>query len=268
VQDPGVMCLCYSAWGLWQLGYPDQAIARAKQVVGLAETLNHPFSMGEAYGFSTAVHHFRGEDEQALQCVQRAIAICEDGGYAVWLAHAKLMHGRIIAGRGDTEAGIEEMRRAYEMWAATGAVVTTPFYLAMQAEGLALGGRPDEGLLLLRRAYDIVCRYGERYYEAEVMRLLGELTLSSAAPRDPDAAAAAERWFLGALESASARELHSMTLRAATSLARLRIAQGRAEEATQMLQTAHDRIHEGATTRDLRAASALLHEIHLLGYIH
>jgi class 3 adenylate cyclase/predicted ATPase len=264
VQDPGVMCLCYSAWGMWELGYPDQAIARAKQVVGLAQTLNHPFSMGEAYGFSTAVHHFRGENEQALKCAEQAIKICEEGGFAVWLAHAKLMRGRILAEHGDPAAGIDEMRQAYEMWAATGAVVTTPFYLAMQAEGLGLAGSPDDGLALLRSAYDIVCRYGERYYESEVMRLLGELTLQSGARRGVDTTADAERWFLQALESARVRELRSMTLRVTTSLARLWVAHGRTAQAMRLLQLARDSIDEGAETRDVRAASALLKDIHLL----
>jgi tetratricopeptide (TPR) repeat protein len=59
VQDPGVMCLCYSAWGVWELGYPDEAMKRANEVIALAHALDHKFSIGEAYGFCTAVHFFR-----------------------------------------------------------------------------------------------------------------------------------------------------------------------------------------------------------------
>jgi tetratricopeptide (TPR) repeat protein len=263
VQDPGVMCLCYSAWGKWQLGYPEQALALASKAVALSEEMNHRFSMGEAFGFRTSVHHFRGESDEALACAERAIEICEDGGFAVWLAHAKLMRGRIVAERGDTAAGIEEMRRAYDMWTATGAVVTTPFYLALQAEGFALAGRPDDGLVLLQRAYDIVRKHGERYYEAEIMRLFGELTLQSAALRGIEASAEAERWFLGALESAQLRQLRSMMLRSATSLSRLRRTQGRAAEAYWVLASAFEWFQEGADTRDVRSARALLGELAL-----
>ena len=105
------------------------------------------------------------------------------------------MRGRIVAERGDAQAGVEEMSQAYAMWAATGAVVTTPFYLALQAEGLALAGRPDEGLTLLRRALGIVTQYGERYYEAEIRRLIGELMLQSATlhGRDESGEAGQER---------------------------------------------------------------------------
>ncbi len=261
VQDPGVMCLCYSAWGKWQLGYPDQALARARQAVVLSEALKHKFSMGEAYGFCTSVHHFRGESAQAIECAERAIEICEDNGFAVWLAHAKLMRGRVVAERGDAEAGVAEMSQAYDMWAATGAVVTTPFYLAMQAEGLALAGRPDDGLALLHRAFDIVCKYGERYYEAEIRRLLGELTLQSAVLRGRDESGEAERWFLGALAFAEEKQLRSLSLRSAISLGRLRLAQGRSAEALRILQPAYEWFEEGKGTRDLELARTLIENL-------
>ncbi len=217
--------------------------------------------MGEAYGFCTAVRHFRGENAQALQCADRAIEICEDNGFAVWLAHAKLMRGRIVAELGDAEAGIAEMSQAYDMWAATGAVVTTPFYLAMQAEGFALAGRPDDGLALLERAFGIACKCGERYYEAEIRRLLGELILQSAALQGVDRNKEAERWFLGALEVAKAKQLRSLGLRSAISLGRLRMAQGRSAEALQLLQPQYAWFTEGESTRDLGTARAMIESL-------
>jgi hypothetical protein len=96
VQDPGVMCLCYSAWALWQLGFPDQALARVLAVVDRAEQLKHKFSVGEAYGFRAAIQHFRGENKQRCGA-EHAIEVCEDGRFAVRLAHARLMHGRVVA---------------------------------------------------------------------------------------------------------------------------------------------------------------------------
>lgn len=251
VQDPGVMCLCYSAWGKWELGYPDEALRRARQVVALAEKIDHRFSMGEAWGFCTTVHYFRGEYEEALRCAERAIEICEDGGFVVWLAHAKVMHGRLVAELGDSDAGVAEMREAYQMWSSTGAVVTQAFYLAMQAEGLALAGKPDEGLTALDIAFDIVQKVNERYYEPEIRRLHGELTLQSATAHRRDASGEAEQWFTGALKLAREKELHSLALRSAMSLAMLWEAQGRAGESTALLETEAAWFSEGFATRDL-----------------
>jgi class 3 adenylate cyclase/tetratricopeptide (TPR) repeat protein len=258
VQDPGVMCLCYSAWALWQLGFPDQALQRVLAVADKAEQLKHKFSVGEAYGFRAAIQHFRGENEAALQSAERAIEVCEDSGFVVWLAHSRLMHGRVVAELGDRAAGIEEMRQAYDLWAGTGAVVTTPFYLAMRAEGLALVGRTDEGLALLEHALAIVNRGGERYYESEVRRLIGLLIMQGAAKAGLDRSAEAESWLVEAHRCANSRKLRSLGLRCAISLAELWLSQGRRSEAFEVLEPAYHSIGEGAGTRDLVRARELL----------
>ncbi|MDP1535332.1 MAG: hypothetical protein Q8L92_17275, partial [Rubrivivax sp.] len=258
MQDPGVMCLCYSAWGRWELGFPDDALLRAHRVVALAESLQHKFSLGEAHGFAAAVHHFRGESAQALDAAARAIEICRDGGFAVWLAHAKVMHGRALVELGEVEAGVDEMRLAYGMWVATGAVVTRPFYLALRAEGLARAGRPGEGLDLLELGLALVQRHGERYYEAELRRLSGELALQAGQMAGTDRRDEAETWFAGALALAQRQQLHSLALRSATSLARLWVSQGRHEDARRVLQPALHAVGEGQGTRDPQQAAALL----------
>lgn len=254
VQDPGVMCLCYSAWSLWQLGFPDAARERVLAVVAQAEATQHRFSLAEAYGFHAAVLHFRGENREALASAERAVAICEEHGFAVWLAHARVMRGRIAAELGDVVAGIEEMRQGHECWADSGAVVTIPFYLAMRAEGLALARRHEDGLALLEQALDIVNRTGERYYEAEIRRLIGTLGLQSALRAGLDRSAEAEDWLLQALAGARSRQLASHALRAALDLGELWQAQGQGERALQTLGPACAAIRGGAGTRDVVAA--------------
>ncbi|MBS0450632.1 MAG: AAA family ATPase [Proteobacteria bacterium] len=262
VQDPGVMCLCYSAWSLWELGFPDEALSRVMTVTAHAEHIQHKFSMGEAFGFRAAVQHFRGENEPALASANRAVEICEDGGFTVWLAHARVMRGRALAELGETESGVEEMRQGYELWAESGAVVTSPFYLTMRAEGQALCRRPEDGLVLLEQALAIVTRTGERYYEAEIRRLIGQLTLQSAVAGGLDRAAEAQAWYQQALQCARSRELASLYLRAATSLAELWESQGQnKDEAIELIECACRSIQGGKGTRDLINAQARLQSL-------
>lgn len=249
VQDPGVMCLCYSAWGLWELGFPDRALQRAVRVVELAGSLGHRFSMGEAAGFRTTVHYFRGEFEEARLWAGRAIEICEDAGFVVWLAHAKVMYGRVLAELGEPDAGVAEMRSGYDLWASTGAMVTRPFYLAMQAEGLAIARRPEEGLALVDQALELIGANGERYYEAELLRLRGELLLQQSA-RAPAAVQEARRWLEKGLQSARDRGLKSLALRSAISIARELAAAGEGEAALRTLAPALDALTEGLSTAD------------------
>jgi tetratricopeptide (TPR) repeat protein len=256
VQDPAVMCLCYSAWSLWQLGFPDEARRRVDAVVAQAEALRHRFSIGVAHGFRASVLHFRGENREARQAAERAIRVCEDNGFAVWLAHAHVMHGRIAADLGDVAAGVEEMRQGFEAWGDSGAVVTSPFYLALRAEGHALDGHPETGLALVEQALAIVERTGERYYEAEIRRLAGQLTLRSAVRAGLDRGAEAERWIRQALACAQSRQLASLGLRAAMDLADLWHARGRTAEALATLSAACGAIEGGAGTRDVDRARA------------
>jgi predicted ATPase len=169
---------------------------------------------------------------------------------------------------GDRAAGIDEMRQAYDLWAGTGAVVTTPFYLALRAEGLALDGRADEGLALLEHALAIVNRGGERYYESEVRRLIGLLIMQGAARAGLDRSAEAESWLREAHDCAQSRKLRSLGLRCAISLADLWLSHGRRSEAIEVLEPAYHSIGEGAGTRDLVRARELLAAVRREQVVH
>jgi class 3 adenylate cyclase/predicted ATPase len=261
VQDPGVMCLCYSAWGQWELGHPDDALARIGRVQQLARTLDHKFSLGEAFGFAANVHRYRGEHAQALACAEQAIAICDEGGFAVWLAHAHVMHGWLQCERGLHDEGVAEMREGLALWARSGAVVTRPLYLTLLAEGLARGGDLAQGLARLDEAMGIVQAHGERYYEAEVRRLIAELTLRRDGPLQPAARRAAEQGLQAAHALAMQQHKRGFALRSATSLARLWHEDGRTREARQLLAPAFASFTEGLDTLDLRQARDLLHSM-------
>lgn len=254
VQNPAVMCLCYSAWGLWNHGLADTALARIAQVLQLAEASAHRFSIGEAHAFAASVRHFRGETEAALRHAEQCIAVCEEGGFAVWLAHARIMRGRLWCEQGRVQDGVQEMQAGYAQWVRSGAEVTRPFYLAMQAEGLALAGDLPQALAVVRDALARVERTGERYHEADLHRLHGELLLRE----DPAATQAAEASLQQALAFARTQQTLGFELRAACALARLWLGHGRAAEAQALLAEVLSRCTEGQDTRDLRVAQALL----------
>ena len=98
---------------------------------------------------------------------------------------------------------------------------------------------------------------GERYYEAEIHRLKGELLLQ----QNSDNQAEAETCFHHALEIARNQQAKSFELRAATSLARLWQQQGKRQEAHDLLAPVYGWFTEGFDTADLKDAKALLHEL-------
>jgi len=105
----------------------------------------------------------------------------------------------------------------------------------------------------------IVDKTGERYWEAELHRLEGELTLQqSSVPRLESRVREAEGYFLKAIEIAQKQQAKSLELRASMSLARLWQSQDRKAEAHKMLSEVYNWFTEGFDTKDLQEAKALL----------
>jgi predicted ATPase len=94
----------------------------------------------------------------------------------------------------------------------------------------------------------------ERWWEAEVNRLAGEIALMLP---EPDGAKA-EAYFERALAVARKQQAKSWELRAAMSMARLWRDQGKRDEARELLAPVCVWFTEGFDTLDLKEAKALL----------
>jgi len=108
-----------------------------------------------------------------------------------------------------------------------------------------------------------VGKTGERYYEAELYRLKGELTLAQSRVQGLASSVQkeAEECFQKAIEVARKQQAKSLELRAVMSLSRLWQQQSKKEEARQMLAEVYGWFTEGFDTADLQEAKALLAEL-------
>jgi predicted ATPase len=98
----------------------------------------------------------------------------------------------------------------------------------------------------------------ERWNEAEVHRVAGEIALKSPVPD----AVKAETYFERALAVARQQQAKSWELRAAMSMARLWRDQGKRDAARDLLAPVYGWFTEGFDTLDLKEAKALLDELH------
>ena len=129
-----------------------------------------------------------------------------------------------------------------------------PYVLTLLAEALAQDGQLEEGGRLLAEAQTLLETTGERWWEAEVHRLRGELLLRHTSPDTSQA----ETCFHQALAVARRQQAKSLELRAAMSLARLWQQQGKQQAAHTMLAEVFHWFSEGFETADLQEAKALL----------
>jgi predicted ATPase len=175
--DNGVAGLGYVTWVLWQLGYPDQALQRAQAMLLRARQSAYPLSMAWALNAAAWHHQARREGRQAQEQAETEIVLCHEQGFSQLGAVGTIARGWALAVQGQAEEGIGQMRQGLADHRATGAEIGRPRYLALLAEAYGQAGQAAEGLRVLDEALKTAHDTGERFYEAELYRLKGELTL-------------------------------------------------------------------------------------------
>ncbi len=175
--DPGVFGLAYAAWVLWGLGSPDQGLQRSQEAVTLARELAHPHSLAAALGFAAWFHQFRREGRLTHEQAEAAITLATELGFPYWVVSGTILRGWALAEQGHGAEGIAQMRQGLAAYQAMGAEYMRTYFLALLAEAYGKAGRIEDGLATLAEALMGVEKSGERFYEAEVYRLKGELLL-------------------------------------------------------------------------------------------
>jgi predicted ATPase len=146
---------------------------------------------------------------------------------------------------------------AFADFAATGNTSGVTGRLWLIAYCCQRAGELDEALELLAKGLDAAKATGERYYEAELLRLKGELLVA----HRPALSHEAEACFQRALVVAREQEAKLFELRASISLARLWRDQGKRDEARDLLTPVYGWFTEGFDTLDLKEAKALISRV-------
>jgi predicted ATPase len=271
----GVVGLSCTSLALWSLGYPDQALHHLQEALALAQEHSHPHSVVFALNHTATLHQLRGEEQAFRERVAAGIALATEQGFPLWHARGTVLAGWALATGEQDTAGIAQMRQGLAAYRATGTEIELSYYQALLAEACGQTGQTAEGLRVLGEAVATVTKTDERFYEAELYRLQGELLLQAerqasgkAEPKQnaagvPRAACdvPAEECFWHAIAIARHQQAKSLELRAAMSLARLWQQQGKRAEARELLAPIYGWFTEGFDTADLQEAKALLKEL-------
>jgi TOMM system kinase/cyclase fusion protein len=255
--DLGVWCLSYVAWHFWLLGYPEQALTRSREAITLAQELAHPHSLASALDYASFVHCYRREGHATQELAEAGMALAREHGFPQFVALGMIMRGWALAMQGQGEEGVAQLHQGLAAFRAAGAEISRSRDLGLLAEASGEVGQTEAGLSVLAEAFAVVDSTGERYWEAELYRLKGELLLA----RSGEQHAEAETCFQQALDVSHRQEAKSLELRAATSLARLWQRQGKRADARELLAPVYHWFTEGFDTADLQEARALLGEL-------
>jgi predicted ATPase/DNA-binding winged helix-turn-helix (wHTH) protein len=194
-----------------------------------------------------------------VAAAEHAIAVMSDWATrldaTMWRMIATCWKAVLRIERGEFAQGVELLSSALKACEQSGWQMVYVQFLGCLAQGLAGLGDFEQAAGKLERAIAWADDKGEAWCRAELLRMKGELTLRQSGIA---CAIEAEDYFHAATEIAREQGALLWELRAALSLARLRIAQGRRDEARQLLAPVYNRFTEGFDTPDLRASRALL----------
>lgn len=246
---------------MWYLGYSEQALKSSGKAITLAQELSHPHSLALVLHYAAWLHQYRREEQATQERAEELIALSSEQGLPFLLAWGTMYQGWALAQQEQEEEGIAQIRQGLAASRAMGAGVGVPYWLALLAELYGKVGQVEEGLPLLTEALTVVDKTGERFYEAELYRLKGELSLQSNVQSPESRVKEVEECFLQAIEISRRQQAKSLELRAVTSLARLWQRQGKRIEAHKLLSEVYNWFTEGFDTKDLQEAKALLEEL-------
>jgi predicted ATPase len=239
------------------LGYPDAALADAERGLKDAREIRHAASLMHTLANTPPTLIQCGSYEAASELLNELGLLANEKGASLWKASAAISRGRILALTGEASDAVQMITSGLTAFRATGATIWEPENLSYLAGAYAKCGRFDEATRSIGEALTVAETSKERWSEAEINRVAGEIALMSP---EPDAAKA-QTCFERALTVARKQQAKSWELRAAMSMARLWRDRGKRDEARDLLVPVYGWFTEGFDTRDLKEAKALLDEL-------
>ena len=216
-------------------------------------TVVQPYSRAILLGLTYRIHAIRRDARRLIETASMYANLTDEQRYRHFGAQSMVFHGWALAFNGEAARGLELASAGVARCRAIGFSCWLSLFLTMLAECHVQAGDPQSALQCLAEAAAPVESTGERFLEAELHRLQGEIGLAAGGePRDT------EDCFARALDVARSQEARLLELRAATSLTRLRQNQSRQAEAQNVLTPIYRRFTDGFELPDLRAAKAAL----------
>jgi class 3 adenylate cyclase/predicted ATPase len=254
-QDVRVAILSYRSFALWMIGYPKAALADAENALKDAREIGHAATLMYALFHGPLTHILCGNYLTATAEADEAVALADAKGALVFKALGMLTKGYSLVPTGKAADAIQVIAAGITALQTTGAALWAPLSLSYLATAHAELGQFNEASRCIGEAMTAMETTKEKWWEAEVNRVAGEIALLQAD------AAKAESYFERALAVARQQQAKSWELRASMSLARLWRDQGKVQQARDLLAPVYGWFTEGFDTRDLKEAKGLLEEL-------
>jgi predicted ATPase len=255
--DTGATALSTRSNVLWTLGYPEVALADTEQALSRAREIGQAATLLNTLAVTLWPLVLCRNYEAAKAQLDELRSLAEQKGAGQWKAVGILAGGGISAQTGRPADAVQAITSGLAAYQVTGATLLVPCFSSYLAKAHAETGHFNDAWHCIDEAITAVETTKEKWFEADIHRIAGEIALSHPQPD----AAKAEAHFQRALSVARQQQAKSWELRAAMSMARLWRDQGKRREARELLAPVYGWFTEGFDTIDLKEAKALLDEL-------
>jgi predicted ATPase/class 3 adenylate cyclase len=201
------------------LGDIEAGLAHGQEAVTYAESLRHPHTICYVLPFLAASYVIAEMPQAAYRTAERAIALSSEYGFPLWSAGGLLLRGWARLDLADVEHGLDDIQQSLRALDATGTLVWAQFARFLLAQAKAKAGDIESAMIVVDK---VLAELGRgRWYEAEALRLKGELYIARG---DADAA---EAFFEKATVVAARQKAQVWQRRATDALSSLLRAHGR-----------------------------------------
>lgn len=181
-QDPGVVCIGFSGWVLWYLGYPEQARQRCDEALVLARELAHPYSLTGALFYALRLHQLRQDIRRVKEQAEAAVTLAMAHGFNLYVASGTILRGWALVKQGQYDEGLAQLRQGMAARQATQSVVGQVYFRILLADAYGHAQQPEIGLKVLDEALVLMHQAGALACEASLYRLKGTLLRQSNRP--------------------------------------------------------------------------------------
>jgi predicted ATPase len=221
--DAKVCCHMFRARALALLGRTEQATQHSNNLIEFARKLAHPFSHALALVFASGLGQLLRDCVATRNHAAAAVEIAREQEVRLLLAWASAFEGWAEAHEGESKDGLQKILKSIASVRAISCGQFQPHLLGLLAETRLKAGQFPEAMSTLEEALNLAVHSGERFYQAELLRLKGEIQLVT----EHQTPCQAERAFLDSLEVSKTQNAQLFTLRTVASLGRLWLRDGK-----------------------------------------
>jgi tetratricopeptide (TPR) repeat protein len=223
---PSVSSRVHLVRSLAELGEFPEGSVRGAEAVRIAETIEQPFSLGDAYLGLGILHLRQGNLPQAIAILEKGLAVCQTGGILLLLSNVTMALGYAYALSGRLGEALPLLEQDIER--------ASPLRVVQLGEVYLLAGCLEEAIQLAGRALVLTRDRKQWGQQAYALRLLGDI----AGRHAPPDVAQAEAYYQQALALADELGMRPLVAHCHRGLGTLYAATRQQEQARTELSTA------------------------------